>query len=110
MARVLQISDTHLSPGKPQFAGNWPPLRDWIRAQRADLVIHTGDLTVDGADQEADVRHCAALLRSLGVPFLAVPGNHDVGEGGSAHQPVNDERLARWRRHVGPDWWLHDLE
>jgi 3',5'-cyclic AMP phosphodiesterase CpdA len=110
MARVLQISDTHLSRAKPQFADNWAPLRDWVRRQNADLVIHTGDLTVDGADQEGDMRDGAELMRTLGVPFLAVPGNHDVGEAGNVHQPVNDERLARWRRHFGPDWWMRDLE
>ena len=110
MARILQISDTHLSPAKSQFGANWPPLRDWVRQQHADLVIHTGDLTVDGADQEEDMRDGAALMRTLGAPFLAVPGNHDVGEAGNRHQPVDDERLARWRRHFGPDWWLHDVE
>lgn len=109
MARVLQISDTHLSRAKPQFASNWPPLRDWVRRQHADLVIHTGDLTVDGADQENDLREGAELMRALGAPFVAVPGNHDVGEAGNRHQPVNAERLARWRRHFGPDWWSRDL-
>jgi 3',5'-cyclic AMP phosphodiesterase CpdA len=110
MTRVLQISDTHLSPGKRQFAGNWAPLRDWVQHLRADLVIHTGDLTVDGADNEDDMREGATLLRSLGTPVLAVPGNHDVGEAGNAHQPVTAGRLERWRRNVGPDWWMHDAE
>ena len=62
MARVLQISDTHLSPAKSQFGANWPPLRDWVRQQHADLVIHTGDLTVDGADQEDDMRGGVSAL------------------------------------------------
>jgi 3',5'-cyclic AMP phosphodiesterase CpdA len=110
MTRVLQISDTHLSRNKPHFSDNWAPLRDWVRAQEADLVIHTGDLTVDGADREDDMRDGAELMRSLGTPFLAVPGNHDVGEAHNVHQPVNDERLARWRRHFGPDWWMRDVE
>jgi 3',5'-cyclic AMP phosphodiesterase CpdA len=110
MTRVLQISDTHLSPAKQHFAGNWSPLRDWVLQQNPDLVIHTGDLTVDGADQEADMRACAELLGSLGGDVLAVPGNHDVGEAGHRHQPVNAERLARWRRHLGHDWWSRDVE
>lgn len=110
MARVLQISDTHLSPGKQHFAANWAPLHDWIVRQNADLTIHTGDLTVDGADNEEDLRAGAALMRSLPGTFLAVPGNHDVGEAGNPHQPVNAERLDRWRRHFGDDWWSHDLE
>ena len=107
--RVLQISDTHLSPGKRHFLANWAPLRDWIARQDAGVTIHTGDLTVDGADVEEDMRHCAALLRALPGTVLAVPGNHDVGEAGNLHQPVDAQRLDRWRRHVGDDWWLHDL-
>jgi 3',5'-cyclic AMP phosphodiesterase CpdA len=110
MARVLQITDTHLSRTKPHFAANWAPLRDWVLRQNADLIIHTGDLTVDGADHEEDMRDGAELMRSLRAPFLAVPGNHDVGEAGNPHQPVNAERLDRWRRHFGADWWSHDLE
>jgi 3',5'-cyclic AMP phosphodiesterase CpdA len=109
MLRVIQISDTHLSPGKPQFAGNWPPLAAWIAAERPDLVIHTGDLTVDGADAEGDLVHCAALLRDLGVPFRALPGNHDVGDAHHKHQPVDAFRLARWQRHFGPDRWVENV-
>jgi len=44
---IIQISDTHLSPVKPHFADNWAPLAAWIAAERPDLVIHTGDVTVD---------------------------------------------------------------
>ena len=109
MFRLIQISDTHLSPGKPHFSGNWAPLAAWIAAQSPDLVIHTGDVTVDGADTEADLRHCAGLLHGLGIPFRAVPGNHDVGDSNHRHQPVNPERLARWRRHFGPDRWVEDV-
>ena len=57
--RIIQISDTHLSPGKPHFADNWAPLARWIVEQRPDLVIHTGDVTVDGADVEEDIRYSA---------------------------------------------------
>lgn len=84
MQRVVQISDTHLSPAKQHFACNWEPLTTWLTAQAPDLVIHTGDVTVDGADVEEDMRHCRALLDTLGVPVLSIPGNHDVGE---AHHP-----------------------
>jgi 3',5'-cyclic AMP phosphodiesterase CpdA len=107
--RVLQITDTHLSAGKRQFLANWAPLRDWIVDQRPDMTIHTGDLTVDGADVDDDMHHCAELLRALPGRVLAVPGNHDVGEAGHAHQPVNADRLGRWRKHIGPDWWLQDI-
>jgi 3',5'-cyclic AMP phosphodiesterase CpdA len=108
--RIIQISDTHLSRGKPHFAANWPPLAAWIAAQNPDLVIHTGDVTIDGADVEDDLRYAAELMRSLGVRFRAVPGNHDVGDAGNPRQPVTDERLARWRAYFGPDWWVEDAE
>ena len=110
MTRILQISDTHLSPAKPHFTGNWAPLAAWIAEQRADLVIHTGDVTIDGADDETDLRHCAGLMRDLGVRFRALPGNHDVGDARHKHQPVNAQRLARWQRHFGPDCWVEDVE
>ena len=108
--RVIQISDTHLSPGKTHFLDNWPPLARWIAAQQPDLVIHTGDVTVDGAGVEEDLRHAAGLMRELGVPFRAVPGNHDVGDAGHRHQPVDAERLLRWRTHFGADRWVEDAE
>jgi 3',5'-cyclic AMP phosphodiesterase CpdA len=108
--RIIQISDTHLSPGKPHFADNWAPLARWIVEQRPDLVIHTGDVTVDGADVEEDIRYSAELMSGLGVRFCAVPGNHDVGDAGHRFQPVSDERLRRWRTYFGPDRWVEDIE
>jgi 3',5'-cyclic AMP phosphodiesterase CpdA len=110
MLRVIQISDTHLSRQKAHFVGNWPPLVAWIAAERPDLVIHTGDLTIDGADSEDDLVYCAGLLRHLGLPFRALPGNHDVGDARHPHQPLDAARLARWHRHFGPDRWVEDVE
>jgi 3',5'-cyclic AMP phosphodiesterase CpdA len=107
--RIVQISDTHLSPVKPHFADNWPPLAAWIIGQRPDLVIHTGDVTVDGAAIETDLAYSAGLLNELGVRWRAVPGNHDVGDARHARQPVNAERLALWHRHFGPDRWVEDF-
>lgn len=106
--RIVQITDTHLSPLKPHFAANWEPLVAWIRSLAPDLVVHTGDLSVDGADVEADLAHVAALLRDLPAPVLCVPGNHDIGDLPGKRQVVDAGRLARWRRLIGPDRWTHD--
>lgn len=110
MTRIIQVSDTHLSPGKQHFVSNWSPLCDWLRAQSPEFVVHTGDVTIDGADVEADLAYCATLFGELGVPVLAVPGNHDVGEPGDAYQPIDASRIARWRRHLGHDFWSLDVD
>jgi 3',5'-cyclic AMP phosphodiesterase CpdA len=107
--KIIQITDTHLSHLKPHFQENWRPLVEWVDAIEPDLVIHTGDLTVDGADFEEDLVHGREMLRDLRHPTLCVPGNHDIGDMPDTRQPVNDERLARWRRVIGPDRWVHDL-
>src|SRR6266481_1849940 len=107
--RIVQISDTHLSRNKAHFADNWAPLARWIAQQRPDLVIHTGDLTVDGAYVDDDLRYGAELMRGLGIRCRAVPGNHDVGDVGHQRQPVNDERLLHWRAYFGPDRWFEDI-
>jgi 3',5'-cyclic AMP phosphodiesterase CpdA len=107
--RIVQISDTHLSRNKPLFVDNWGALAAWIADQHPDLVIHTGDVTADGAGGEADLSFSAHLMDELGIRWRAVPGNHDVGDTRHARQPVNAERLSAWRRHFGPDRWVEDV-
>jgi 3',5'-cyclic AMP phosphodiesterase CpdA len=108
--RIVQISDTHLGRKKAHFADNWAPLAGWIAAQKPELVVHTGDLTVDGADVEDDLHYAAELMQGLGMRFRIVPGNHDVGDAGHPRQPVNAERLSRWRAYFGPDRWVEDVD
>ena len=106
--KIVQITDTHFSPSIPHFNGNWEPLADFINGSGADLVIHTGDLAVDGADKDEDLTFCMDLMRQVKIPMLIVPGNHDVGHLPGSLQPVDATRLARWRSLVGPDYWLED--
>lgn len=103
--RIVQITDTHLSPAKSHFNSNWSPLVAWVEQQKPDLIIHTGDLTVDGADVETDLIFCRDRIAELPAPVLSLPGNHDIGHLPGSHQPVNPLRLARWRTHFGPDYW-----
>lgn len=107
--KIVQISDTHFSPSKPHFNGNWEPIRRWIEEVSPDLVVHTGDLTIDGADQEDDIVFSMAALNELDVPVLMVPGNHDVGHMPGSQQPIDDTRLARWRRLAGADRFSKDI-
>ncbi|KAB0571809.1 metallophosphoesterase family protein [Brucella pituitosa] len=107
--RIVQITDTHLSPAKSHFNSNWSPLVAWVEQQKPDLIIHTGDLTVDGADVETDLIFCRDRIAELPAPVLSLPGNHDIGHLPGSHQPVNPLRLARWRTHFGPDYWAKDF-
>jgi len=107
--RIVQISDTHLSRDKPHFFDNWAPLAAWIADQHPDLVIHTGDVTVDGARVETDLSFSAHLMDEPGIRWRTAPGNHDVGDARHAHQPVNAEQLSAWQRHFGLDRWVEDV-
>jgi Icc protein len=111
ITRVAQISDTHLSKSRPLFDGNFAPVQDALRQAKPDLVIHTGDLSLDGADSADDLRHAAAAMNALGLDWLALPGNHDVGDdavlGGG--QPITPERLTRWEDCVGPLHFTRDI-
>lgn len=109
MEKVIQISDTHLSRNKAHFVENWRPLVDWLEKEDPSLIIHTGDISLDGADVDDDFTFCRELTGMLRWPMLVVPGNHDVGQFGSPHQPVDPERLARWNLHYKADHWVHDL-
>jgi alkaline phosphatase D len=108
---ILQLSDAHLSPRNALFRGNLELIRKLAEASPPDLVVATGDLSLDGADSEADLALAAELHRSLPAPLLALPGNHDTGSDIrlARRQPVDDARLDRWRRHLGPDYGLVDL-
>jgi 3',5'-cyclic AMP phosphodiesterase CpdA len=104
---VAQISDTHLSPINANFVANFETIADDLRRMDPDLVVNTGDLTVDGADRLEDLVLARGLHDSLGLPWRAVPGNHDVGDYPlpTARQPVTTERLARYAEIVG-NWFF----
>lgn len=109
--RVVQISDTHLSPNGTPFVQNARRLWEALAEDPPDLIINTGDISLDGADSEEDIRFALAMHRELPAEVLLLPGNHDVGDyavlGG--RQPVSAERLDRWRRIVGQDGFVRDL-
>jgi Icc protein len=65
---------------------------------RPDLVLCTGDLTASGT--EAEFERARAVLEPLtdSLPFLAIPGNHDV---------YTRESVGRFMRHFGK--WAGDF-
>jgi len=109
--RIAHISDTHIGESRPVFNGNFERLAEALRADRPDLVINTGDLSLDGADHEADLRRAKAMHDAVGLPWRAIPGNHDIGdsEGIGSAQPIDEARRRRYLDVFGEDWWLHDI-
>jgi 3',5'-cyclic AMP phosphodiesterase CpdA len=106
---VLVVSDSHLSTRTPEAHANWAAVASL--APEAELVIHAGDLTLDGARQDADVQYARGLLDALPVPWVAVPGNHDIGDNPGISQglEVDSGRLERWRAAIGPDHWAVEI-
>lgn len=107
---LAQVSDTHLGAGTPLFRANFARVEAALDAARPDMVVATGDVSLDGADSDADLAYAAAAFGRLPGPVHAVPGNHDVGDHPerAPAQPVDDVRLDRFRRHMGPDRWVVD--
>jgi predicted phosphodiesterase len=108
-ARVILVSDTHLSASAPQAQANWDAVVGYVGACSPDLVIHLGDLSLDGASDAAGLRRGRTPLDRLPAPWHAVPGNHDIGDnpwpGAPAGIAVDTARHQRWLDIVGADHW-----
>jgi len=111
--RIAQISDTHLSEAKPFFVDNFVRIGEALRAAKPDLVLNTGDITLNGAWEEGDLRAARLLHDALGLPLRFIPGNHDLGDAPDApshgEPPIDSARRARYVNYFGSDWWSFDV-
>lgn len=73
--RIAAAADLHC---KEDSAGRFRPWLSLVKEQ-ADILILCGDLTDYGKPEEARV--LAGELETVGVPIVAVFGNHDVESG-----------------------------
>ena len=112
MFTLVQVSDTHATDRHGHFSANLHAMARAVRDRAPDLLVNTGDLSMDGASHETDLATARAWHEGLGLPYRAAPGNHDVGDTAALRpdQPVTDERLRRWRGVFGPDRWTIDRE
>jgi len=109
--KIAHISDTHLSDRHGFFVENFLRVVEAVNQWAPDLVIHTGDLSINGADRLRDLTYSMELMRRFEAPVRVLPGNHDVGEEPGfmqLDQPTTADRLARYARAVGPDRWAFD--
>jgi Icc protein len=58
--------------------------RDQLHAAGAELVLVTGDLTTFGCAQVDHLKRARQWLDELGLPYLAIPGNHDLSPSAQA--------------------------
>jgi 3',5'-cyclic AMP phosphodiesterase CpdA len=111
--RVAQISDSHLSGAKPFFVENFNVAGAAVAASAPDLVVHTGDMSLDGVGEESDLAAARRLHDAIGLPVRFIPGNHDLGEAhdvpGSKEAPVSEASRTRYVCHFGDDFWLMDV-
>jgi 3',5'-cyclic AMP phosphodiesterase CpdA len=73
-ARLLHVSDLHAGTHEELEVEH--ALARLVERLEPQLVVASGDLAHRGRRQELE--RAASLLRSLGPPVLAVPGNHDL--------------------------------
>ncbi len=134
MFKVFHFTDLHLRraiPGHSGFSERLsrlvPHLLDKLRiiivAEKPDLVVVTGDLLdvphdlmhgtcpkhleARAIDQVlADYTYLNGWLNSLEIPFLIVPGNHDLRKPFDQvfYDCQNSHRVDGWEAHAFPDW------
>jgi Icc protein len=111
--RVAQISDTHLSRDKPFFVANFERVAAALVATAPDLVLNSGDVSLDGAIEEGDLAEARRMHEAIRLPMRFIPGNHDVGEchdaPASAEPRISAATRERYLRHFGDDYWQMDI-
>ena len=74
LTRILHVSDLHVGAAGDLRVET--ALAALVERTAPELVVASGDLTHRGRRDQHE--RAAALLRRLGPPVLAVPGNHDI--------------------------------
>lgn len=101
--KILQISDLHTG----SFNGNTEPMERavaMINAQKADLIVMTGDLVNNVAEEvEPHIAALAGITSEL--PIFSILGNHDYGDyvqwGSIEAKRANLQRLAQNHAKIG---------
>jgi 3',5'-cyclic AMP phosphodiesterase CpdA len=93
-ACILHVSDLHV--GRREDPEPIAALGELAARIAPDVLVATGDLAHRG--RRGQLERAAELLRGLGLPLLAVPGNHDL----PYTLPARFSRTyAEWQRTFG---------
>lgn len=109
MTRLAVVSDSHLSAANPEADRNWAAVLRHLEATSPDLVIHGGDISANGTDVGADLLHARDQLDRLPVPWVVVPGNHDLGDADPAWE-LTEQRRSRYEDVFGDRFWSRELD
>ncbi|MBA2657215.1 MAG: metallophosphoesterase [Tatlockia sp.] len=71
--RIVQISDLHFGMHNPYLI---EPFLSDLAALEPDLILISGDLTQRAKEEQYILMQ--QFLERIALPFLAVPGNHDI--------------------------------
>jgi 3',5'-cyclic AMP phosphodiesterase CpdA len=83
--KIAHLSDIHFGAQDPAATAALP---GYLRSLQPDVVVISGDFTQRA--RAGQFAHAAEWVRSVGLPVLAVPGNHDLSV------------YAFWRRILFP--------
>lgn len=64
-----------------------------VNARSVDTALFVGDLTMDGFDEEFD--RFDDIVADLDVPWVAIPGNHDVWKSYDPHDSPSEAAFER---------------
>ena len=95
MVRLLHVTDIHFGCENKAAVG---AVGELARGGGFDAVVQSGDITMIGAEPE--FRAAAAWLKTLPVPIVSTPGNHDTPE-----MDVLTRLTRPWglyERYIGP--------
>lgn len=108
--KIAVLSDPHIGSTNPVFVPNWEKIVQHVNAlDDIDLIVILGDLTLLGSEKQEDLHFGRKALDALNRPWLALPGNHDVGDiSRESHQPADTGRLSAWKALYGPAHWQSD--
>lgn len=107
---VVQVSDIHVHPDKPESLVMHSVVRDTVTRLQPALVVFSGDISADGHVVPDMLSKVKKLLDGWGLPWVAVPGNHDVGNrAGIGKHEVTPAFLKHWIDVIGDDRFAKKL-
>jgi 3',5'-cyclic AMP phosphodiesterase CpdA len=111
--RLTQISDTHLARRLQKLTDNFHCVSEHIDATRPDLIVNSGDLSLDAPTSPDDLKFAKELHDALPVPCRHLPGNHDVGDnptavGTTPKRPATEQERQKYLSVIGEDRWRFD--